>query len=484
MSGRDDEARLPKPPAKPLIHGAAGPLLLRPWFDRATLHWVTRVYFPLSRAWAAARWADGDRDAFVERLRLRRPSERAVRALVDALPPAEARHRQARAAWQAAFHADERPPPPRLVAAEVAREAAAQHLMLQRVRGTALHWRHRLPPIELHAVDQATVDAVHAGRLAGPEAAFPAPPRPQVRHSHAVRGHDGWVSWIDWPAPTLGDRATARVVAPADRADPPTFIHLHGIGMELEMWKAREDALNALARRHGLRVVQPEGPWHGSRMQEGYWGGEPALARAPVGYLGLVQAWVAELGQLVAWAKATSRGPVAIGGLSLGALSAQVAACAASHWPAEMQPDALFLCMTSGDMLEVAFEGEMARRLGATEAIRARGWTHDTVARYRPLLEPRGAPAMPSRAIVMHLGRSDVVTPFRGGLALARSWGVPDGNLFVRPRGHFAAPLALGFDTAPLDRLAAILNDRTSGGLPLRGDSTRRRLAPPRVETL
>jgi pimeloyl-ACP methyl ester carboxylesterase len=192
-------------------------------------------------------------------------------------------------------------------------------------------------------------------------------------------------------------------------------------------------------------------------MRPGFWGGEPALAHAPKGWLDLMQAWVAEVGQMIAWARATSAGPVALGGLSLGALTAQLAAAAARDWPAAQRPDALFLCMTSGDLLEVAFEGALARGLGVLQAVHAAGWTHGELAAYRGLLEPQGEPAPPPERIVLHLGRTDAVMPPAGGLRLADAWGVPPANRFLPRRGHFAAPLALHRDPAPLDRLAAIL---------------------------
>ena len=47
-----------------LLEGGLGNLLLRPWFDRLALGWVSRLYFPLSRAWAAATAADGELERF------------------------------------------------------------------------------------------------------------------------------------------------------------------------------------------------------------------------------------------------------------------------------------------------------------------------------------------------------------------------------------------------------------------------------------
>ncbi|MBK1668494.1 hypothetical protein CKO28_10655 [Rhodovibrio sodomensis] len=461
-------ATLPAPKRKVWLDGALAPYTLRPWFDRFLLKWVTKTYFPLSRGWAAARWADGDVDALraeLGRCGVRAPKEALLTKLAAALPPAERAYRDAVADWEAAFHAARPPADAQLVAGERRRERAAQRLMAQRAWVVPIHRRGRLPAVAFDIRDARAVVAAHGARADGDVGAFPAPETPIVRHSHRVPGPDGPVSWIDWPAPMAGvrdfpagDRVRARVVEPMDRPDPPTFIHLHGIGMEPEMLVAQRDTVLEMARRHAVRVVRPEGPWHGSRMAAGFWGGEPALAHAPLGWLDLVQAWVAEVAQLVAWARATSAGPVAIGGLSLGALNSQVAAAAARDWPSAMRPDALFLCMTSGDMLQVGFEGAMAKGLGALQAVRAAGWDHDALTRFRPLLEPHGAPVMPADRIVMHLGRMDAVMPFDGARALATRWGVPQHNLFTPRRGHFTAPMALHIDPAPLDRLAAVLN--------------------------
>ena len=461
-------ARLPEPKRKVWLDGPLAPYTLRPWFDRVLLKWVTRTYFPLSRGWAAARFADGDVDALraeLQRCGVRAPKEPLLAKLAAALPPAERAYREATAAWDADFHAARRPADAHLVASERYRERAAQRLMAQRAWVVPIHRRGRLPAAAFDVRDNAAVEAAHGARADGRAPAFPAPEMPAPRQTHRVPGPDGPVSWIDWPAPMAGvrdfpheDRVRARVVEPENRPDAPTFIHLHGIGMEPEMLAAQRDPVLELARRHAIRVVRPEGPWHGSRMVPGFWGGEPAVAHAPLGWLDLVQAWVAEVAQLIAWARATSTGPVAIGGLSLGALNSQVAAAAARDWPAEMQPDVLFLCMTSGDMLQVGFEGAMAKGLGALQAVRAAGWDHGALERYRPLLEPHGAPAMPASRIVMHLGRQDAVMPFEGARALARRWGVPEQNQFTPRRGHFTAPMALHIDPSPLDRLAGVLN--------------------------
>ena len=43
-----------------------GGLIARPWFDRVTLRFLSKRYFPLSRLWAAAGIADGSVERFAE----------------------------------------------------------------------------------------------------------------------------------------------------------------------------------------------------------------------------------------------------------------------------------------------------------------------------------------------------------------------------------------------------------------------------------
>jgi hypothetical protein len=51
----------------------------------------------------------------------------------------------------------------------------------------------------------------------------------------------------------------------------------------------------------------------------------------------------------------------------------------------------------------------------------------------------------------------DDLTPYAGGLALARQWGLPAENLFLRHQGHFSVVIGLAPDPAPLHRLDTLL---------------------------
>jgi pimeloyl-ACP methyl ester carboxylesterase len=181
------------------------------------------------------------------------------------------------------------------------------------------------------------------------------------------------------------------------------------------------------------------------------------MGRGPLGFLELFQAWVAEVAALIAWARETGGGPVAVGGVSLGALTAQMVAAAARRWPKEARPDALLLIAPSGDMIDVAQSGSLSRALGIPAAMQRAGWSAGSLTRWAPLLQPQGEPGLDPAKIVMVLGEADDLVPYPGGLALAQSWGVPADNLFQRPQGHFSVSLGLEAAPQPLDRLAKLL---------------------------
>jgi dienelactone hydrolase len=283
---------------------------------------------------------------------------------------------------------------------------------------------------------------------------------PAVEQSHWVPGPFGRQCWIRFPAPGLpGDTAWAQVFEPDGVADPPTLISLHGICVESEQWGRQMDSIDvvpALALK-GLRIIRPEGPWHGRRRLPGTFGGEPAMAQGPLGFLKLFAAWGAEIPVFVDWARKQGGGPVALGGVSLGALTSQLTAVAARDWPADQRPDALILVACSGSLHDVAFQGSLASAIGLPARLQAKGWTEADIDRYLPVMEPRGTPVMAPEKIVMALGDADDLTPFAGGLALARRWEVPPANLFIRHQGHFSLAFDLGRRPQPLDRLVEIL---------------------------
>jgi pimeloyl-ACP methyl ester carboxylesterase len=448
--------RLPDLEMPGYLKGPWGDILLRPWFDRVGLRFVGNWFLSLSRAWAVAIWSRGDPERFRSLLPDAEIPDAVLRRTLSYIEARRADYAQAFERWQAAFFAETAPTAADLVDAELARQRTHHALSVCRAAFLPWHLRQPIEGTRFRIPGPALVEHQQGQRLAHPEKAFETQPA-TVEVSHSVDGPYGRNYWLRFPSP-LGDTAWARVYEPERSETAPTLIMLHGISMELECWKEQPDTINALARQ-GIRVIRPEGPWHGRRRPDGQWGGEPVVARAPAGQIELMQHWSAEVATMAAWARGEGSARIAVGGISLGALTSQLCATAAHQWPSECRADALFLVATSGDMLATGLEGGLAKLLGLPRELQAAGWTHDSLARLRPLLEPGDDPVMPAEHIVMLLGTKDVVTPYAGGLELARRWGVPQSNIFRRNRGHFSVSLALAQDEPPLQRVVSLLLD-------------------------
>jgi hypothetical protein len=436
----------------PAFEGTMADLVLRPWFDRVALHAIARWYFPLSRAWAAAIEAP-DVDSFLAEMGpVLLPRTQIARA-VSLTAERQRDYERAAAAWENAFFdAVDVPSDADLIEAEEARLGRANALMAARSAFMPLHLTGRLPAVRWEIADESTVEARHGWRRGNP---YPAPVPEPLELSHAMPSFSDEVRWGRFASSE--DTAWARIVTPLAAKNPPTLIFLHGIAMETEFWRGDSRVMLRGLSEAGVRVVQPEGPWHGRRRKPGWYGGEPAMAQGPLGMLDLFRDWVSEIAQLIAWARATSTGAVAVGGVSLGALTSQLVGVAAAGWPASMRPDALFLVATSGNVVGAAAEGGLGQALGVGERLQAAGWTGERLEHWRPFFDPVGPLVVDPGRIVMVLGAEDVVTPYDDGAALAKRWRVPRRNVFVRPQGHFSVALGLSRRADPLRRLLDIV---------------------------
>lgn len=431
----------------------------QPVYDSALAALLGRVYFPLSRLWAVAGAVGGEADDFRATLSLDSACPVPVAALA-AVTAADARRRAAERDWQDAVFGPSRPAEDALVAAELMRRATSQAWMGRRSGFLPLLLRRRVAAAGWQTPDPAQATERFDAALADPGSLYAAPDDPPpVRESWPVPGLGVRVSWLRYPSPGrwTGDEAWARVIEP-EGALPgtPTFVFCHGLAIEAEMLRDPFDEA-AVVRALGLRVVRPEAPWHGRRRLPGRWGGEPFVARAPLGAIELFQGSLAEIATLTAWCRDRYGGKVAIGGISMGALTTQLAVIHAAGWPAAMRPDAALLMATSDAAREVATSGALARSLGLDRVLAGAGWDGAALDRLAPLLDPTGVPALPPDRIVMVLGRADRVTPFPGGLRLAERWQVPAANRFLWPQGHFSLSVALLRDLSPFARLLALL---------------------------
>lgn len=442
----------------------ASAALYRPWFDSVATTALADWYFPLSRAWAAGLAAHGSMDRFLDALPRRRSSPWLGRTL-EQVERDQMRYQTVDGRWRQAFFAGDadraNTRPDRLSQFEHARRRAALRLMAGRYRFLSEHVLDDIPAMHWQMTSPDDVDAAHGNRLSHEDTAYALPdPTPPIERSRtmAVEGHASY--WLRFPSPLSrpGDTVWARVDEPLGGGDLPTLVFLHGIGVEFEFWPEARDIVSELVAA-GVRVIRPEGPWHGRRRARGFFGGEPVLARSPRGVLDYLHAAVVEAGVLIGWARAQNSAPIAIGGISLGSLTSQVAAGACRYWPKAAQPDFLLLIAAGGNFLRLTTESSLTRRLGLPEQLTQAGWTTEALARWRPLAEPMSGPALAPDRIVVTLGSADMVTPYEDAAAMVRRWGVPEENVFTAHKGHFSVSLDTAWLSRPLGRLHTLFGD-------------------------
>jgi len=443
------------------LRGPVGGLIARPWFDQMALGTLAKWFFPLSRLWAAARAAGGSTTRFFDEAGVP-PGAIALRRLERTLERFEqTRHTvtQCEQRWEDLFFGPGEPPPSVLDQAERERLAIRNsYNALRRLFGP-FGLRRMVAPVKWDIPSPEFVEGVYGSAVADPEQMFGVSGQmPAVVESRRIAIGGATHHWIRFPSPAarMADTVIARVYEPHGVSDPPTLIFGHGICVEFDHWRVMVDEIAAMVAL-GIRVVRPEAPWHGRRVPDGRYGGETFIATAPIGALDLFTSATQEWAVLIDWCRRTTNGPVAIGGSSLGAMTAQLVADKAAYWPPALRPDAMFLVTHCGRIEDAVSEGSLARVWGIARETAAHGWTPALIARYEPLLDPLGTPVMKPENIVTILGRHDDVTPFSSGKALIERWGVPRENAFLWPRGHFSVPIGLMHDHSPLKRFRDVL---------------------------
>ncbi len=412
-----DKAKNPEPsatdgPVRPerhallfrVIRSPLGALIARPWFHRLASWFLLRWYFPLSRLWAAASLAGGSVERFAEAIPLPAIGGRQRQRILRVLEKTEAGRRDAadaRTAWEKAFFGAEAMPPAALVEIENRRRAASHAYMMGRFGFRFLRKRD-IPSARWEIPTGKAVEAAYGAFLEHPERAYAAPdPMPQIEASQSIPASIGRKYWLRFTSPSkrIGGMAYATVHEPDDGEASATLVFGHGIGVENDLWRETVDGVLMLVG-DGIRVIEITGPWHGLRADRGRYGGEPFFATAPLGVLDLFTAEVAEMAVLIDWARRHGSTRVGLGGVSLGALVAQLALVHARHWPAGSRPDAALLITHAGHIEHTAAGGSLTTGLGLIDAMEAAGWTNDEFARWRALTDPIGEPSLQAGKIV------------------------------------------------------------------------------------
>jgi pimeloyl-ACP methyl ester carboxylesterase len=236
----------------------------------------------------------------------------------------------------------------------------------------------------------------------------------------------------------------------------PTLIFGHGLAIETEMMKGDLRGYGSLAER-GMRVILPDAPGHNRRVADGLYGGESFIIAPPSSGLRHLAQAAKEFGIIAAWARGNGSKHVAFSGMSLGALTAQVAATRMGAWPSDARPDALMLLTTTDKVSSLALDSALAVVAGLNVASEAAGWTATSFLPLAKIVDAAAVPPVDPERIVLLIGERDTVTPIDGGRRLASKWQVPAKNLFRRDQGHFSAAFGLGADPSPFRRISEIL---------------------------
>ncbi|PCI46126.1 MAG: hypothetical protein COB49_09055 [Alphaproteobacteria bacterium] len=446
-----------------MLKSPVGRLIARPWFDSCVLYFLKNWFFPLSRLWAAARAAEGSVDKFIEQVPLAPPSKKQRRQIAKALhyfDRARLKAFSTEQLWRDYFFGDNEVAGERLPIVEEMRLDNRTAYNMTRKLFMPLK---RLVKTSVR-VSPPTPDEVAARYGSAGEklnALFALPEKlPEVEVSRPLPTAQGCNYWIRFPSPSteMNDLVYARVYEPKGSKNPPTLIFGHGICVESDHYHQLLDEVSALTRM-GVRVIKPEAPWHGRRVLPGHFGGEQLLSAVPVSMIEFMAAQLKEWATIINWSRGTSRGPVAVGGSSLGAQTAKFIAVRAQSWPQHLKPQGLFIAAHCAHISETALEGSLSDIWNIGDTMKARGWHRDLEQVWLDRLDPWGKPCIAGRNIVSVTGMRDSVTPAASAHRQMDFWDVPAENRFIYNRGHFTIPLGIINNAAPLEKLAAILQN-------------------------
>ena len=415
----------------------------------------------MSRLWAAANAAHGSVDDFltITGLDAGAALTRRLERLLAEFEHRRDRVRRVEEHWHAAFFGDTEMSTDQRLAIEQERLECRDDYNAMRFKFLLLAITRKIKPIRWNAPTPREVAEVYGGWLDQPEGRFDLPATlPEVQKSRPVQGVVGTDYWLRFPSPSarVNDHAFARVHEPVNVDNPPTLIFGHGICVEFDHWRGLVDEVEALVGL-GFRVIRPEAPWHGRRVPSGYFAGERFIGTTPIGQLDHFSAAIAEWAVLLDWSRTTSTGPVAVGGSSLGSMTAHLVADRARRWPERLHPDALFMITHAGGIGDAVFRGRFSDTWNVRAEMAAAGWTEAAAVEFMTILKTEGPTVVAPQNVVSVIGKYDDVTPFDSAVALLDDWNVPPENRFVWSRGHFSVPITMMRDHAPLHRLRAVI---------------------------
>ena len=457
---------------RPFLLSPVGHLFYRPWVDKWTHKLLERSLFPASRCWAAVNGAAGDITEFEHYLRSCHPDngqallkyKSQLTGCFTEITQAGIEMRKARHQWEQLAFSKLDPDPEAVGSAEQVYLDKSRFWRQKALKFAPLIWFGRLkaPQVSFAIPTQEEVEHQYGTLRHHPDYAYQmteAIPDLEVSHRGQMHhpdwgetgGHSYWLRFPS-PGPRIQDHAWARVMEPAHGLCRGTLLIMQGIGQEADHMGRAIDPYIRLAAK-GYRIIRHVAPWHGQRLAEGYYAGERMLAQAPMSALDFFGATVREMAYLCHWAHAQKDGPVGMIGISLGALTTQLALSHGQSWPKSTQADAALLIVPGTPMKDITLQGSLAEMVQLPTALRSHGWTDEVLDHLSPLTDPTSQAYLPAEKILLKLGRQDDVTGFQRGMDLARLWQIPTENIYSGTHGHYTGSNSLDKDPQPLEAL-------------------------------
>ena len=438
-----------------------GSLIARPWLDSLALAIGRRYFFPVSRLWAMARETEGRLEKFVAAFPAVEFKPRQLRDLSAALESFERYRLKAHMTellWEDyLFGSGDVHLERRLMAEEMRLDARTAYNMTRknfsRFRGLLQTSVKMTPTTPAQVTARFGEEGEHIDSLFQLPTSFPA-----VESSRRIpvpRGEDYWIRFQS-PSEAMSDTVYARVHEPRGIINPPTLIFGHGMCVEFDHYHNLIDEVAGLVDQ-GIRVIRPEAPWHGRRVLPGHYGGEQLLSTAPTGMFDFLSAQHKEWAVIIDWSRKTSDGPLAIGGVSLGAQTAKSIAMRANDWPEALRPDAVLAVIHCSHIAEAVLDGALSDIWNFSGALREVGWSRELARQWLLRLDPMRQPCVPPERVLSITGSHDVVTRQAWANHQMDYWQVPQANRFSYRRGHFSVPLGMIRETEPLVRFREIL---------------------------
>lgn len=428
-------------------------IIARPWLDPICLWAITQKIMPLSKLWALV----GDPTGNIEQLWAQIPPLKqrpSFAKMYDLLKYWQKEAVAQEQLWQHIMWANQDFSDEKIWQVNQHKQQAWQRWIIQGKRKLLPYASSlRLPKINFHVPNAShqpiITDAIFQQLISLSQKL------PVINVSKKLPTQKGQQYWLTFSNGL--ENVWATVFEPPLSKNQGTFIYCHGWGVEGELSGLPLEPEIGHLIDCGVRVIRLESSAHGRRCPPGYYDGEHIFASAPPALVEFMMQQVHEIGVLLHWCKLENKGPVALGGTSLGALSSQTYVSLNKRLQLYPQPDILYLSATDPNILALAGDSQLCIKSGLSAALTQAGWSKEKLDGYQPLVQVSAEPPINPNHIIMVMGNKDQVTSYHRAKELAIKWQVRPNHLFERRQGHFSLQLGLLGDQAPINSLYHLL---------------------------